>query len=83
MQIKLSLPTRNNIIIMKFDRDGITEIVLKNCHNQIIKKYFDLTIRDNKQSRPHFCIHYLKKMLNNYSEFISGLILIFYYQKQL
>jgi len=44
MSVKLGEPIRNNITIMKFDRDGITEIVLKNCHSQIIKKYFDLTI---------------------------------------
>ena len=40
MPVKLVVPIRNNITIMKFDRDGITEIVLKNCQSQIMKKIF-------------------------------------------
>ncbi|OTQ58534.1 hypothetical protein B6D18_06560 [Gilliamella sp. A7] len=83
MPVKLVVPIRNNITIMKFDRDGITEIVLKNCQSQIMKKYFGLTIRDNKQSGLHICIHYLKKVLSNHLKLISGLSLIFFYQKQL
>ncbi|OTQ72732.1 hypothetical protein B6C99_10670 [Gilliamella sp. N-G2] len=75
MPVKLVVPIRNNITIMKFDRDGITEIVLKNCQSQIMKKYFGLIIRDNKQSGLHICIHYLKKSFKVYIRIKSDILL--------